>query len=125
MIEVEIWKNIEDYRGKYKISNLGRVESHSNTIPSIMGGRLNEDKYLKVSLTFGGKSKKYFVHRLVAKHFIENPLGKLEVNHLDGNKLNNKASNLEWCTRQENIKHSVENNLYSTGIKNGETCKAC
>ena len=55
-----------------------------------------------------------YSHRLVAKYFLDNPGGKLEVNHIDGNKSNNHVSNLEWCTTQENLEHKRINNLGKT-----------
>ena len=69
-------------------------------------------KYAHHVLTINGKQNNLFVHRLVAECFIANPNFKSEVNHKDGNKLNNHVSNLEWVTREENIQH-----MYDTGLK--------
>jgi DNA-binding XRE family transcriptional regulator len=68
-----------------------------------------EDRYKMVP---DGKGRVYYVHRLIAEAFVENPDGKLVVNHKDGNKRNNAASNLEWVTAGENVKHA-----YDTGLK--------
>lgn len=67
----------------------------------------NGKGYLRVSI--GGKL--YFVHRLVAEKYIPNPENKEQVNHKDGNKLNNNVNNLEWVTNLENRRHAVDNNL--------------
>ena len=68
--------------------------------------------YVYIFLMKDNKSKNFRLHRLVAEAFIPNPENKLQVNHKDGNKLNNNVNNLEWCTHRQNINHAKENNLY-------------
>lgn len=67
----------------------------------------NGKGYLIVSLRKQGKRKNHYVHRLVAMAFVENPDSKKYINHIDFNKHNNNASNLEWCTQKENTNHSA------------------
>lgn len=75
--------------------------------------------YFMVGLYVGGVADMCFVHRLVADAFIENPHGKPQVNHLDGDKTNNKVYNLEWATRSENMRHAQDTCLWNTsGIDN-------
>lgn len=69
---------------------------------NIFKGNLNENGYKTVYVN----RKSMYLHRLIALTFVENPLNKPQVNHIDGNPLNNISSNLEWCTRQENILHA-------------------
>lgn len=115
----EIWKPIVGWENTYKISNLGKVKriarNRKNTRPNL--SKIIQEKilvpylgkgYLIVSLTNFPIIKRARIHRLVAEHFILKVGGKEYVNHIDGNKLNNCASNLEWCTAKENIKHSWE-----------------
>lgn len=121
----EIWKAIEGFEGLYEVSNLGRVRSLDRTYPNnyrphkgiikkfaLCGGR-GHNKYPTVGLQRVNPKFKTgaLVHRLVAKAFIPNPDNKPEVNHIDGNKLNNHVDNLEWCTRKENVQHSSDNGL--------------
>lgn len=114
----EVWKDIKGYEGYYKISSLGRVMSIT---PYFKKGKhlltpyLNKKRgYYYVSTQIGGKykyRKNWALHRLVAENFIIRDDNKLEVNHKDGNKLNNKVNNLEWVTKSENSKHAFRNGL--------------
>ena len=138
----EIWKDIKNYEGLYQVSNLGRVKSVERKVErkrndkifylSIPEKILKENytkstkrhpiKRATVELWKGNTRKRYFIHRLVAENFIENPLNKPQVNHIDGNPLNNKVSNLEWNTGSENNKHAWDNNLRI--VRNNKPIKA-
>ena len=107
----EIWKDIKGYEGKYQISNLGNVKNLKTSY--ILKG-VDTRGYLRVGFTKNKKVKLFRIHRLVAEAFIPNPYNKPEINHIDGNKHNNKITNLEWCTSQENTIHSYKNNLQKT-----------
>ena len=100
----EIWKDIEGTTN-YEISSNGNVRN--KTTKKILKGRKSKSGYLQVSIKFNGeeKFKNKYIHRLVAEAFIENKYNKKEVNHKDGNKLNNNLDNLEWVTSSENQKH--------------------
>ena len=111
---MEVWKKVRGYDG-YEVSDRGRVRSIDRTIQTTKGLRrykgriLNQTiatNYLSVMLSVKGNQKRFTVHRLVALHFIPNPLNKEQVNHIDGDRLNNSASNLEWVTQSENMKHA-------------------
>lgn len=97
---LERWVNIDD---DYEISNQGRLR-HGNRILSCS---VHKDSYIFAYL----HGKQVPVHRLVANAFCTKDINDTEVNHIDGNKMNNAANNLEWCTRSENQKHAVENHL--------------
>ena len=111
-MEQEQWKPIEGTDGKYEVSNLGHVRTNGKR-PGLL--TLTKQKsgyrYAMIQLS-NGKQKNCRVHRLVAEHFLPNPDNMKEVNHKDGNKDNNRADNLEWCTRSHNVKHS-----FDTGLK--------
>ena len=107
----EIWKSIADYEGLYEVSNKGNVRSiRRNAVLNQTTGVKNGYRY--VGLYKDGKNKKALVHRLVASAFIDNPMGKKTVNHIDGNKGNNAIDNLEWATHSENHRHA-----FATGLK--------
>lgn len=121
----EIWKDIQDYPN-YQISNYGRVKSKERItnvgIKNVKQVKREEKilKPLKITKGYLGirlynktNIKTFKIHRLVAIYFISNPNNYEQVNHIDGNKLNNKVDNLEWCTCSENMKHS-----YKIGLRN-------
>ena len=103
----EIWKDIKESNGLYQISNLGRVRQ-----VKIISPTQRMDGYYSVTLKVNNKWQSKLVHRLVADAFIDNILNKKEVNHIDGNKQNNKQSNLEWVTAKENRLHAIKTGLH-------------
>lgn len=107
----EIWKDIKDYEGFYKISTLGRVLRIKDN--KILGYYLNNKGYCCLSLYKDGKTYHPTIHRLVALHFIDNPNNYKQVNHIDCNKENNTIDNLEWCNQISNYNHGKINYLYS------------
>jgi hypothetical protein len=111
----EIWKDVIGYEGLYQISNFGRVKSFWRRKEIIMKLSNNGWGYSFVSLRKNKtKIKSITIHRLVAIAFISNPENKEQVNHIDGNKQNNHYSNLEWCTRLENMRHGFKTGLIKT-----------
>lgn len=105
----EIWKDIANFPN-YQISNYGNVKiKTTNKIKKI---RVNKNGYCDLKLHSEGKYKMFLLHRLVAQTFLPNPLGYNEINHKDGNKLNNNVDNLEWCSRSENVKHAYKKGLF-------------
>jgi hypothetical protein len=112
-IEEEIWKPIYLYGVKthFEVSNLGQVRSLFFEPARILKQGI-WDGYCKIKLPFNGKHNPKRVHRLVAIAFIPNPLNLPEVNHLFGNKMDNRACVLEWGTKKSNMQHAVEMGLY-------------
>jgi hypothetical protein len=112
---MEVWKDIPGYEGKYQISNKGRVKSLPRNdkfckrpTEIIMKVFICGSGYEEVILSIKRKRKPKLIHRMVAEAFVPKQPGKEEVNHKDGNKLNNDYTNLEWVTPSENIKHSYD-----------------
>jgi hypothetical protein len=122
MIDGEIVKEVEEFPGYY-VSTSGRVWSSPRRgsggrwLKPQKAKRKDGSYYLFVSLYKNGMKKGKLVHRLVAETFISNFQNKPEVNHLDGNKLNNDWSNLQWVTKAENEKHAWDNGLNETTRK--------
>lgn len=136
-METEVWKDIPWYEWLYKVSNLWNVYSYfikrnlkltKKYLYKCIKWHWNKKSnyYLVVWLSNWINKKKFFVHRLVATVFVDNPFNKSEVNHIDWNSSNNCISNLEWVTSEENIYHAKNIlmrwnfrsiNVYKDGIK--------
>lgn len=109
---IEEWRDIKGYEGLYQVSNLGRIKALAKIDT---GGKCWPEKilspikqhsgYYHVGLWWGGQCKQSRVHRLVAEAFIPNPDGKGQVNHLNEDKSDNRARNLEWATARENTNY--------------------
>ena len=111
---MEEWRDVKGFEGFYKVSNLGRVYScYANCIlKSVIRGKGYEGVSLYMGWINGKKKyKQAYVHRLVAEAFIENPDNLPEVNHKDGNKMNNCVDNLEWVTGLQNKHHAINTGL--------------
>lgn len=133
-LENEVWKDIPEYNGLFKISNKGRVLSKqrkvryvhavskdvfyrlkNSTIRKLTINKKNGYSY--VSINNNGKTKTHSIHRLVAKAFIKNNNNNLVVNHKNGIKTDNCSSNLEWVTLKENSKHASLKGFIKKGSK--------
>lgn len=109
----EIWKPIPSFEDRYLISSHGRIKSLYADV--ILKLKTNSRGYYVVGLWQKRKSKWFSLHKIVANNFIpNNNLIRNQINHKDGNKLNNKINNLEWCTAKENAFHSIQNGLNKT-----------
>lgn len=101
----ETWRPVSGFDGVYEVSSSGEVR---NAVTGRVLRQWENHGYKYVSFNRGGKKTGHRVHRLVAVAFIPNPENKPTVNHLNGVKTDNNVSNLEWCTYQENERHSVD-----------------
>lgn len=109
--EAFAWKPVVGYENLYEVSNNGVVRSfrRSGAKGGIKYQGYNHDGlYFQCWLSKDNKAKRISVHRIVATAFITNPKNKPQINHKDGNRLNNSTENLEWCTREENHEHKVK-----------------
>ena len=124
-LDGEIWKDILEYEGLYQISNFGRVKGLTRAIIKKNGEKMTLcEKLIKSHIISGYLSvmlskvnegvKNLTVHRLIGIAFIPNPLNKSQINHIDGNKLNNSINNLEWVDAGENIRHAYDTGLHSS-----------
>ena len=108
----EIWKPIKGYEGLYEVSDQGRVKSlnylHTGQ-ERILSQNKTPDDYLQVMLYKNSEQKKLLVHRLVAEAFVPNPENKPTVNHINEDKHDNRAVNLNWMTRKENCNWGTRN----------------
>ena len=102
----EHWKTLTSFP-KYEVSSFGNLITKHALRPWLAQG------YEHVGLWHNGRRHNCKIHRLVAEAFIKNPLNKPEVNHIDGNKVNNCVKNLEWCTSSENTRHAMATGLFT------------
>ena len=131
-----IWKDIPGYENLYQIDINGNVKALKKEWKTGKNLLRKKDEHLLkyfikcngykyVTLCKDGISKQQSIHYLLALTYIENPLNKKCINHIDGNKLNNQIINLEWATYKENNNHALKNKLrvMPTGKKNGYSVK--
>ena len=131
----EIWKDIEGYEGRYQVSNFGRVRSldqqltytsrwgtiaYRPTKGKVLTARKIHGGYLGVLFKVQGKTEMKLVHRLVANAFVPNPQNLETVNHIDEDKTNNRADNLEWMSRADNVRYGTGSQRKRTPMRKVE-----
>lgn len=104
---MEVWKTMKEHKN-YEISNYGKIRNKKTG--RIRKTTINNKGYEQILVYINKKPKSYYVHRVVANNFIDNPNNFKEINHMDENKLNNKIDNLEWCDSKYNL-------LYGTRVQ--------
>jgi len=104
------------FDGKYDIADDGRIFSNVGKRKEL-SGKIGKSGYIMICLTINKKKLYPNLHRIIAENFIPNPKNLPEVNHKDGNKLNNSVSNLEWCSRKQNSIHARDNKLQEYKIE--------
>lgn len=126
--KIEVWKSVTGYEGYYEVSNSGKVRSVGRTVKKSNGveqprvGRektlmKTRDGYLTVKLSKNGKDTNRFVHDIVGMEFVPGYVEGYEINHIDFDRENNCADNLEWVSHTENIKHTIAHGRHVTQIR--------
>lgn len=112
----EIWKEVNELRGRYKVSNFGRIKRCKRVrghTGYLLSPCLSDGGYFIVCLINNkGRYQRYYVHRLIGVAFLKNPDNKKFINHKNGVKNDNNVDNLEWVTFSENMKHAFAMGLY-------------
>ena len=103
---MEQWKYIKEYDNKYAVSSYGRVKSFKGITERILKPSKTHDGYEFVVMCKNNKTKPFRINRLVAIHFIQNPNNFPQVDHIDGNKVNNHVENLQWMSAKDNTTKS-------------------
>lgn len=114
----ERWKNIPGYEDFYRASTLGRIKSARWNVV-MQPAFTKRTGYYHISLSVNGIVKTHLIHRLVCMTFHPNPENKPWVNHIDGNKLNNAANNVEWNFPKEDAKNRQDRGVVARGEKHG------
>lgn len=113
---IEEWKVINLYGKEYTVSNMGIILSCKTHKP--LKGYFSTSGYKYILVKEYKENKTLYhhikIHRIIAMLFIENPNNYTCVNHIDGNKENNRADNLEWCNYSQNIRHAIDHKLMKT-----------
>jgi hypothetical protein len=120
----ETWRPIKGFEKLYEVSTLGNISNYRK----ILKPQLINSGYYRIMLAINGIKYYYLVHRIVAETFIDNPKKLREVNHIDGDKLNNTFINLEWVSSKDNKKHAkaiglTVYNIPTKGLKLGYSSK--
>ena len=108
----EVWKVIAE-NSNYEVSSKGDTRNIKRNI--LLKPKIDHKGYLRVDLWKNNKGTSRKIHRLVAIAFLDNPLNKPAINHIDGDKTNNNICNLEWVTNKENAKHAIQQGLILKG----------
>lgn len=123
---MEQWKVVEGTYGALEVSDLGRVKSNLRD-GRILKTQKDSKGYHRLRMTIRRQRYSFKLHRIVAQAFVPNPENKPQVNHIDGNKDNNAASNLEWVSNIENVHHAISKGLwdgvYKASLKENESRK--
>lgn len=117
MNKKEVWKEVVGSGGDYIVSSYGRIKSLKSGSERLLK-LVPRDNYYVIGVTMNGRRKVYYVHQVVGKTFIPNPDNKPHINHIDGNKQNNRLENLEWANAMENMTHAIKHGLINNTAEN-------
>ena len=125
LLQDERIKYVEDFEGRFMITDFGRLFSINGRCKGIkeLHPAIGEGRYYATNLRIHPRNRTVRIHQLVGEHFVDNPDNKPQLNHIDGNKLNNHYLNLEWVTSKENIQHAVRTGLMNFKGENHHNSK--
>lgn len=113
---MEEWKAVSGTHGMIEVSNYGNARSLLRGFPYVLKTQYDSKGYKRFTVSINHSKRTYKLHREVAKAFIDNPGNLPQVNHIDGNKDNNRADNLEWISNKDNANHAISTGLWSSVI---------